>query len=177
MYGMIKWKIKGNLEGIPKSIVVVAPHTSYWDAVIGKYFLMRLGIKHVFLSKRTLFHFPFGLFMRAFGAIPVGNVKGHNAINDVAEMLQKTGTLHVVICPEGGFPATQKWNPGFYYMALKAEVPIVVAYIDYQKKEAGIKGIISDLSDIKSVYRQLALYYDGVTACYPENFALPKLDR
>lgn len=176
LFDLTGWKCRGNLKGISKSILVVAPHTSYWDAVIGKCFLLKLGVRHVILSKKALFRFPFGLFMRVFGSIPVGNVKGHNAINDVAEMLQAADRLHVVICPEGGFPATKRWNPGFYYMAQKANVPIVVAYIDYKKKEAGIKGIITDLSDRKKVYRQLAEYYKDVTARHPENFELPAID-
>ena len=173
---LTKWKCRGDLNGIPKSIIVVAPHTSYWDAVIGKCFLIRLGVKYVFLSKKDLFRFPFGFFMKAFGAIPIGNNKGHNAINDIANMLQNTENLHVIICPEGGFPATKRWNPGFYYMALKANVPIVVAYIDYGKKEVGIKGVITNLSDKRAVYKQLTQYYNGVTARHPENFELPQTD-
>lgn len=105
------WKFRGDLEGISKSIVVVAPHTSYWDAVIGKWFLLHLGVRHKFLSKKSLFRFPFGIFMRLFGSMPVGGVKGHNAINDVCQILREAEQRHVVICPEGGFAPTDRWNP------------------------------------------------------------------
>lgn len=171
------WKCRGDLNGIPKSIVVVAPHTSYWDAVIGKCLLLHLGVKHRFLSKKSLFRFPFGLFLRLFGCVPVGGARGHNAINDVCRLLHAADSLHVIICPEGGFAPTAKWNPGFYYMARKAGVPIVVAYLDYQKREAGIKGVITDLSDVRSVYSQLARYYEKVTARHPENFVLPRINK
>ena len=50
-----RWSFCGDFNGITKSIIIVAPHTSYWDAVIGKYFLLKLGIHHKFLSKKQLF--------------------------------------------------------------------------------------------------------------------------
>lgn len=52
------WKLQGEFPDIPQSIIVVAPHTSYWDAVIGKLFLRSAGIKHKLLSKKELFFFP-----------------------------------------------------------------------------------------------------------------------
>lgn len=171
---VLGWKLHGQVPDIPQSVIIVAPHTSYWDAVIGKLFLRSVGLKHKLLSKKELFFFPANILMQLFGAIPIRGVKGRNAILEVSSMFESNDHLHVVICPEGGFTRTEKWNAGFYYIALKAGVPIVVAYMDYYKKEIGVKGIIMDLSNIDSVYHELSLYYEGVSARYPENFALPK---
>lgn len=173
--GLTKWSFCG-ISNMPcKSIIIVAPHTSYWDAVIGKYFLLKLGLHHKFLSKKSLFWFPFNIFLRLFGCIPVGRVKGRNSINEVCKMLHQANNLHIIICPEGGFAPTRKWNPGFYYMALKANVPIIVAYIDYKRKEAGIKKIIYKTDDMKQVYNEIRDLYSGVTAKYPEKFELPEI--
>lgn len=172
---LTKWTFRGDLYGISKSIVIMAPHTSYWDGIIAKCFLLKLGVRHNFLSKKELFRFPVGLFLRWFGCIPVRGVKGHNAINDICRMMGQNTSLHVVIFPEGGFAPTEQWNPGFYYMAVKANVPIVVAYIDYKQKEVGVKGVIYDTSNIQQVYQEIRELYDGVTAKHPENFKLPKI--
>lgn len=115
--------------------------------------------------------------MYLLGAIPIRGVKGRNAIMEVRRMLKDNKNLHVVICPEGGFARTEKWDAGFYYMALKADVPIVVAYMDYSQKEVGVKGVITDLSSMGQVYQTLSVYYKGVSARHPENFALPKCSR
>ena len=90
-------------------------------------------------------------------------------------MLRQADNLHIVVCPEGGFAPTRRWNPGFYYMAVKANVPIVVAYIDYKRKEAGIKKIIYNTDNIKQIYCEIRELYSGVTAKYPEKFELPEI--
>ena len=154
--------------------MVFAPHTSYWDAIIGKLVLRAWGLPHHVLSKKELFRFPMVIVMRLLGAIPIGGVKGHNAIHDAVCLLDGEHRMHLVICPEGQLAPTDRWNPGFYYMAGKAHVPIVVVYLDYVRKEAGVKGAISEQDNQNEVYRQLAEMYSGVTACHPECFLLPK---
>lgn len=174
---VLGWKLQGEFPEVPQSIIVVAPHTSYWDAVIGKLFLRSVGVKHKLLSKKELFFFPANIVMYLIGAIPIRGVKNSNGILTVKRMFKEKKNLHVVICPEGGFAKTEKWGAGFYYMALKADVPIIVAYMDYSQKEVGVKGIITDLSSIDRVYQTLSVYYEGVSARYPENFVLPKFHK
>lgn len=171
------WKAEGDLAGIPKSIIIVAPHTSYWDAILGKCFLMATGTHYNFITKRSFFRFPVKYILRALGFVPVGGIKGHNTINDVCEIMQNSESRHIVICPEGGFAPTERWNPGFYYMAKRAHVPIVVAFLDYKNRECGIKGVITDLSDLNTVFEQIAHFYEGVSARHPENFRLPKISH
>ena len=170
---ILGYKITTNFPDVQKSIMVFAPHTSYWDAAIGKLVMKVWGVPHRFLGKKELFRFPMGFLMRLFGVIPIRGLKGHNSIYDAVNVLNKEERMHLVICPEGGFAPTERWNPGFYYMAVKANVPVVVACIDFGLKEAGIKGVISDLSDKDKVYQQLAEMYRGVTARHPECFMLP----
>ncbi len=174
---LLRWKFVTDYPAISKSVIIFAPHTSYWDAIIGKLLLRSKGIKHKLLIKKELFYFPMNVVMWLFGAIPVGGVKGHNAIHDAVAILNTSDNLNLVICPEGQLAPTDRWNPGFYYMAEKAGAPIVVAYLDYAKRESGVKGVIDELTTINDIYRQLAEMYDGVTACHPESFLLPKYKR
>lgn len=172
---MLGWRLQGKFPNIPQSVIVVAPHTSYWDAIIGKLFLKSVGISHKLLSKKELFFFPANIVMHLLGAIPVRGVKGHNAILEVSSLFKWNKNFHIVICPEGGFAPTKRWDAGFYYMALKANVPIVVTYMDYRKKEVGVKRVLTDLSNKDRVFQELARCYKDVIARHPEHFVLPEL--
>jgi 1-acyl-sn-glycerol-3-phosphate acyltransferase len=169
---LLGWKIRGEFPDVKKSIVIFAPHTSYYDALYGKLFINMIGIKYAFLSKKELFYFPMNILMRWYGSIPVRGVLGKNAIYQVVNMFEGAESLHIIISPEGGFAKVTKWNRGFYYMAYKAKVPIVVGYLDYQKKEIGVKGVIYNLENINTVMNQINTMYKDVTAKYPEKFSL-----
>jgi len=171
---LLHWRVASDFPDISRSITVFAPHTSYWDAVIGKLVLRSYRVPHTLLSKKELFRFPMSIVMHLLGAVPVGGVKGHNAIHDAAAMLNRSKKMHLVICPEGQLAPTDRWNPGFYYMAVKAQAPIIVVYLDYGNREAGVKGVISDLQDLNEVYHKLADMYRGTKACHPDQFQLPK---
>ena len=110
--------------------------------------------------------------MNAFGSIPVDTKNGRTIILSVADQLKKSEELHVVLSPEGGFPKTTKWKKGFFYMAQRANVPIIVSSMDYRKKEIGIEGIIYNTKNINSVMLQINEMYKNVTAKHPENFEL-----
>ncbi|MDO9579568.1 MAG: 1-acyl-sn-glycerol-3-phosphate acyltransferase [Bacteroidales bacterium] len=131
---VLGWKIRGDFPDIKKGIVIYAPHTSYLDALYGKLYCNELNINHKFLSKKEFFYFPLDIGMKLFGSIPVRNVKNKNAIYQVIEMLNNSKELLVLISPEGTLAKVTRWNKGFYYMATKAHVPIIVGYIDYKKK-------------------------------------------
>lgn len=170
--GVLGWKIRDEFPNVRKSIVIFAPHTSYYDAIYGKLLLKDIGIKHIFLSKKELFFFPMNIVMKWYGSIPVGGVNNKNAIYQVTQMFEKAKELHIIVSPEGTRKKVIQWNKGFYYMALKANVPIIVGYIDYKKKEIGIKGVIDNLENIYDVMHQIKAMYKDVTAKYPENFSL-----
>jgi len=168
---ILSWKINGKFPEVQKSIVIFAPHTSYFDAIIGKLYINEIGIKHVFLSKKELFYFPMNIVMKCFGSIPVRGVTGKNAIFLVNNMLKESESLHIILSPEGTLAKVASWKKGFYYMAKKANVPIIVGYIDYQKKEIGIKCIINDTENVETVMRKIKLVYNDVTAKYPKKFS------
>ena len=170
------WTIVGEFPDLKKSITIFAPHTAHIDALYGKLGITELGVKYTFLSKKELFFFPMNIVMKKFGSIPVRGVKGKNAIYQVVDLLNNTDELHIVISPEGWIKKVTDWNKGFYHMAVKAKVPIVVAYLDYEKKEMGIKGVIYDTKDYESVITQINNMYKGVSGKCPEQFVLQTTD-
>jgi 1-acyl-sn-glycerol-3-phosphate acyltransferase len=170
------WKITGDFGGLKKSVTIFAPHTAHIDAIYGKLGFTELGVKFKFLSKKELFFFPMNLVMKKFGSIPVRGVVGKNAIYQVVELLNETDELHIVVSPEGWIKRVTKWNKGFFYMAQKANVPIVVGYLDHEKKEMGVKEIIYDTSDFKTVMNKINLIYKDVKGKCPEQFAPHSFD-
>ena len=168
------WKVVGKFPDIKKSITIFAPHTAHIDALYGKLGITEFGIKYKFLSKKELFFFPMNIIMRRFGSIAVRGVRGENAIYQVIDMLKNTDELHIIMSPEGNVNKVDKWNKGFYYMALKSNVPIIVTYFDYKKKELGVKGVIYDITDFKTVIKQINNMYKDVTGKCPEQFLLDK---
>lgn len=168
------WEITGDYNGLKKSVTIFAPHTAHIDFFYGKLGYTELGVKFNFLSKKELFFFPMNLIMRGLGSIPVRGVKGQNAIYQVAEMLNNTEELHIVVSPEGWIKRVTQWNKGFFYMAQKANVPIVVSTLDYAKKEMGVKKIIYDISDFKEVMKQINDVYKDAQGKNPDQFAFHK---
>lgn len=166
------WKITGDYAGLKKSVTIFAPHTAHIDYFYGKLGFAELGVNFKFLSKKELFFFPMNLVMRKLGSIPVRGVKGQNAIFQMVELLNNSEELHIVVSPEGWIKRVTKWNKGFYYMAHKANVPIVVGTLDYSKKEMGVKEIIYNTSDFKTVMQQINTIYKDVQGKNPEQFAL-----
>ena len=168
------WKITDGYGDLKKSVTIFAPHTAHIDYFYGKLGYTELGVKFKFLSKKELFFFPMNVIMRKLGSIPVRGVKGVNAIYQVVEMLNQTDELHVVVSPEGWVKPVRKWNKGFFYMAQKANVPIVVSALDYEKKEMGVKEIIYDTSDFNKVIKTINAVYANVKGKNPERFILHK---
>lgn len=164
------WKIVGDFPDIPKSIIIFAPHTSYYDGLYGKLYMMTLGVRYKFLSKKEFFKFPLNLLFKAYGSISVD--KNYNYINRIIKLLDINRELHIILSPEGQLKKTERWKKGFYYMATGAIVPIVVGFIDYERKEIGIKGIITNILDYQDTINSISDMYKGVKGKYPERFSL-----
>ena len=76
------WKIdKHTPEGVKKCVVVMGPHTSNWDFIIGRLAFQSYGVQGRYLIKKELFFFPFGFFLKRMGGIPVDR-KGKNNLTD-----------------------------------------------------------------------------------------------
>lgn len=162
-----------SVEGVEmsKCVICVAPHTSNWDFVIGKLFYTSIGLTAGFLMKKSWFFFPFNLLFKSMGGIPVERSKHTSMTDQVAGMFRQNARFQVAITPEGTRKHTEEWKRGFYYIALKAEVPILLAYIDYGKKEVGMMGVFHPTGDADRDIADIRSRYAGITARHPENFA------
>jgi len=123
----------------PRGVIVVYPHTSNWDFCIGVLAKWAMGIQVTFLAKHTLFNIPvLGAWLRYLGGMPVIRSSPQGYVDDLAQMMHAKKYAWIVITPEGTRKYTPGWRSGFYRLALKAQVPIGVAYIDYKHKQIGV---------------------------------------
>lgn len=166
------WKT-ASLEGfeLEKCVICVAPHTSNWDFIVGKLFYTSIGLTASFLMKKSWFFFPLGGIWRAMGGIPVER-KAHTSLTDqVADLFRQRDHFQVAITPEGTRQRVSEWKKGFYFIAWKAQVPILLAYIDYARKEIGTLGIFYPTGDAESDIAQIQARYKDIQGYHPENFA------
>jgi 1-acyl-sn-glycerol-3-phosphate acyltransferase len=156
------WKIDEHApEGVKKCVIVVGPHTSNWDFVIGRLAFVHFGIKGKYLIKKELFFFPLGLILKAIGGIPVDRKKNNNMTEYAASLFHENEELFLVFTPEGTRKYNPNWKKGFYYIAMRAKVPIYICYMDYERKIGGFHSLFEptgnvdeDIAYIKSIMGQ-----------------------
>jgi 1-acyl-sn-glycerol-3-phosphate acyltransferase len=163
------WKIDVSVpQGVLKAVVVMAPHTSNWDFVIGRLAFYLMNVRARFLIKKELFFFPLGFILRRLGAIPIDRKSNNNMVQQAEELFANYESLYLVFTPEGSRSANPNWKKGFYFIAQNAKVPIVLAYIDYRKKTGGFHDLFNPSGNVKQdildIKHQLAQYH----AKYPE---------
>ncbi len=135
LYKLAGWKIRGTPPfTIPKAIWVGAPHNSNWDLFIsiGARATMRFDIR--FLAKKEIFKWYSGWLFRSLGGYPVDRSKGNNLVDAVVETFKNHERMHIAITPEGTRSDVDTLKTGFYYMALRAQVPLILVGFDYPRK-------------------------------------------
>ena len=169
---MFGWSYSLPVEIPAKCVVCVAPHTSNWDYPVGMLFYRAvIGKPHV-LMKKELFFFPFNYIFKSMGGFPVDRKKRSSIAEQMVEAFKTRNHFQLAISPEGTRKRNANWKTGFYHIAYNAGVPIVVAYIDYSKKEVGVKAIFHPTGDMQREIEEIKGYYQGVGAKYPEKFAI-----
>lgn len=85
----------------------------------------------------------YGFIIKWLGGIGVNRSQKNNLTDYAAKLVSDPEKpMYMLTTPEGTRSFAEKWKRGFYYIAKKADVPIVFAYADYKKKTAGMIGII-----------------------------------
>ncbi|MBX2963269.1 MAG: 1-acyl-sn-glycerol-3-phosphate acyltransferase [Cyclobacteriaceae bacterium] len=119
-----------------KCVLIVAPHTSSWDFIIGVLYrsVLRLN-KSRYLGKAELFKPPFGFIFRWLGGTPVDRSTSQNMVDQVAQLFDQDDELIIALSPEGTRKRVDRLRTGFYNIAKKAMVPIVMVGFDFKNKQ------------------------------------------
>lgn len=155
------WRIEGALPAhAAKCVLIAAPHTSNWDLpyTLMVAFSLRLNIR--WMGKQSLFRAPFGGVMRWLGGIAVNREQSTNLVAASAQAIRAADSpLQLIVPPEGTRSKTRYWKTGFYYIAREAQVPIVMAYMDYERKLSGLGPLFEPTGDVDADMAAIKAFY------------------
>jgi 1-acyl-sn-glycerol-3-phosphate acyltransferase len=160
------WKTDGELPDVKKFVLVVAPHTSNWDLFYGIIIAFAYRLDVYYMAKHQLFKFPFGRLMRWLGGIRIDRSHAGNTVEQTIRKFNENEKLIIAIPPEGTRSKGAGWKTGFYHIAHGAGVPVMLAFIDYARKAAGIRGLLQTTGDIGVDMDFIRETYANVTGRY-----------
>jgi 1-acyl-sn-glycerol-3-phosphate acyltransferase len=166
------WKVEGALPTTARRCVLIAaPHTSNWDLPYTLMVGFALNLNLYWMGKASLFRGPAGPVMRWLGGIAVDRSRSNNLVADSARALREAdGALQLVVPPEGTRGKVRHWKTGFYFIALQAEVPIVLAFMDYGRKVGGLGPEFTPSGDVERDMLEIKRFYAGVQGRNPDQF-------
>ncbi|MEE4174831.1 MAG: lysophospholipid acyltransferase family protein [Xanthomonadales bacterium] len=150
-------------------VLIVAPHTSNWDFPLGLLAAWALDLKANWMGKHSLFRGPLGPVMRALGGIPVDRDAASDLVQQMADRFAASDHLVLGMAPEGTRSHAEHWKSGFWRIARAAQVPIAMAYLDYDRREVGLGGAFMPSDDRDADFARIAAFYDGRVGLKPEN--------
>ena len=163
------WRIVGAIDpNVKKCVMMVLPHTSSHDFYLGIFTRGITRLEMNWVGKKELFRFPFGLYFRYMGGEPLDRSGGLNKVDSIAAIFQRKEIFRLAIAPEGTREKVSELKTGFYYIALKANVPIIPVAFDFGKKEVNLGNPIFPSGDIESDLAILKKHFIGVKGKNPE---------
>jgi len=170
-FKILGWKLENNFNSkIKKCVVIVAPHTSSYDFLIGILVRKIMRIQINFVGKEELFKPPLGWYFRAVGGSPIDRTGKQKKVDAIAEIFRKKEIFRLAMSPEGTREKTEQWKTGFYFIAIKAEVPIIRVSFDYGVKKVKISEPYWPTGDFQKDYTEIFSYYNGVEGKIPGKF-------
>ncbi len=173
---LLGWRIIGQVpDHLKKGVAIIAPHTSNWDFILGVLGIYTHKVSLNFLAKDSIFRFPFGGLLRAMGGIPVDRSKNTNLVDQIVAEFGKREVLRLALAPEGTRSKVTRWKTGFYHMAHKAGVPIVLTAIDYKTKSLFVGEVFYPTGNLEVDLAHIQDYYKDKYGKYPElGYPLPE---
>lgn len=168
------WRLEGEIPQLKKCVIIGAPHTSNWDLFFGLLYKMYYGLNIHFLMKQELFRFPLNLFFKRIGGIPVNRGQKNNLVETLYEKFTQKENFFLALTPEGTRGKVKHWKRGFYYIATKAKVPVVLGYMDYGRKVVGVGPVFYPTKDIEADMAEIIGFYSSIQAKFPELFSFPQ---
>lgn len=168
-FKILGWKIVGTIApDIKKCVMIVVPHTSWYDFFLGVFTRGIVQLEMNFVAKKELFVFPFNFYFKWMGGTPLNRQKNENKVDAIASIFEKKDVFRLAIAPEGTRKKVYEWKTGFYFIAQKANVPIVPVAFDYGKKEVRIYEPFQITNNIEEDFKTLKSYFKGVVGKFPE---------
>jgi 1-acyl-sn-glycerol-3-phosphate acyltransferase len=174
LFNLLGWKIVGELPpGLHKAVLVMAPHTSNWDFFYGMTTVLIKRVPAKFAIKKEAMFFPLGYILKKIGAIPIDRqrkkVESTTQVDKLIHIVRNHQKLMLIIAPEGTRKYTPRWRTGFYHIAIKARIPLILGYLDYAKKHAGIGPVFYPTGHMEQDIQAIQSFYMDKTAKFPQH--------
>ena len=165
---LTRWRVIGEFPNLRKFVIIVAPHTSNWDFVVGLMCDLALDLDAVWLAKHTIFVGPFGSWLRSLGGIPVVRSASHNVVSQVAAEFARRDKMVLAIAPEGTRSKVDAWKSGYWHIARAAGVPIVPVGLDFGRRAAVIGSLRSTTDSLEEDEAALKAFFVAITPKNPD---------
>ena len=172
LYKKMGWTAEVTEPHPDKFIICLAPHTSNWDFLIGQLYSRSTGMKSNFLMKKEWFFWPLGILFRQMGGIPVWRSKHTSMTDNLAETARRLPAFKLCITPEGTRSKNPDWKKGFYFIAQKANIPILLYGVDYEQRRIVCTKTIIPNGDVEGQMNEIKQYFKDFKGKHPENFAI-----
>jgi 1-acyl-sn-glycerol-3-phosphate acyltransferase len=169
------WKPVVKEELPPKYVLIAAPHTSNWDAFHLITLAISINVDINWVTKDTLFRPPLGWLIRSLGAIPVNRRERTNMVDQMVQLFAENPHLILVVPAEGTRGRAEYWKSGFYHIAQKANVPIVLGFLDYGEKRGGFGPVIPAGTSLEDTMATIRDFYKDIEGKFPEAFGPVRL--
>ena len=170
-FRVLGWKLVGNFPShVKKYVVIAAPHTSWQDFPIAILARNVSGERINFIGKDSLFKKPFGFIFRALGGTPVDRSQSNNLVEAIVQIFNSKEEFRLGLSPEGTRKKVEKWKTGFYYIAKGAQVPIVMATLDFENKQVKVSKPYDTTDDQEKDFDHFHVFFKGVKGKHPEQF-------
>ncbi len=171
---LVRWRIEGELPANPKFVLILYPHTSNWDLFYGLISAAALGLlteyEYGFMVKHTVLKAPIvGPIVRRLGGIGIDRSSSFNAVDQMVTVFSHHDRLMLGITPEGTRKRTSYWKSGFFHIARRANVPVVLTYLDYGRRVGGIGPVVHLTGDVETDLADIRHFYAPIRACHPED--------
>jgi 1-acyl-sn-glycerol-3-phosphate acyltransferase len=165
------WEISGEIPDGKKFIFIGAPHTSNWDFIFMLLTSWIFRFKVSFMGKDALFWGPLGWVMRSLGGIPIDRSSRSGVVDQMVARFNETETLVVVVTPGGTRAYSDHWKSGFYWIAYKARIPLLCAYIHYANKVVHLGLSFVPTGDLRADMDRIRAFYTQGEGLYPHQAA------
>jgi 1-acyl-sn-glycerol-3-phosphate acyltransferase len=164
------WRVEGNFPDCPKMMLIVAPHTSNWDFLVGLMAKFALRLECRFMAKASLFWWPLGAFLRQMGGIAIDRAAADDVVMGSARAYRDRERLVLVITPEGTRARVERWKTGFHRIARAAAVPVVLVVFDYAARVVRLGPALPATADYDGDLAKIQSHISAAMAKHPERY-------
>ncbi|MFZ1862733.1 MAG: lysophospholipid acyltransferase family protein [Polyangiales bacterium] len=169
------WRMDGVRPAVDRYVIIAAPHTSNWDMpfMLAMAFVYDIPVR--WMGKHTLFSPPFGVLLKRLGGIPIVRDQPGGVVGQMVDYFKDNESLVLMVPAEGTRSHVEYWKSGFYHIARAADVPVILSYLDFEKKVGGIGPSLQLTGDIHADMDKIRAFYAGIQGLRPQNVGVIRL--